>query len=121
MSWAAARPGTWPAPAAPRTSVATTAAARMARRMSVSRRRSRRHGIERALHDIDLLPLGDDDLLREPLEDGVLAVAQLEERHVDGPLMMRDHHGGEITVGIAGAVDRHTGIHARHRGGHSGV
>src|SRR5262245_53902252 len=69
---------------------------------------------QRQVHDRDLLLLVDDDLLSESSEALVLAVPQLRERHVDGPLMMWDHHASEVAVGITAEGDVHCDVHARH-------
>ena len=63
------------------------------------------------MHDVDLLLLGDDDLLGQPLQALVLAVAKLDERHVDGALVVRDHHAGEVPVGVAGEGHLHRAVH----------
>ena len=62
--------------------------------------------IEKAAHVGDLLSLLDDDRLREALELFV-ARTQLHERHIDGALMMRDHHPDEVAVDIAARRDLH--------------
>src|SRR5262245_14016186 len=62
-------------------------------------------------HDRDLLLLLDDDLLGEPLESRVLAVAQLSERHVDGTLVVRDHHAREVPIDVAREADVHREVH----------
>ena len=67
------------------------------------------------MHDFDLLLLRDDDLLGQPLQPLVLAVAELDQRHVDGALVVRDHHPGEVAVGIAGEGHVHRRVHARDR------
>src|SRR5207302_4809067 len=67
------------------------------------RRRTRRRSIaEREVQDRDLLLLLDDDPLGESPQTLVLAIAQLGGRHVDGSLVVGDHHPGEVLVGIAG-------------------
>jgi len=48
-----------------------------------------------------------------------LAEAQLRLRHFDRALMMRDHHRGEITVGIAAGRHHHRRVHALHNVGHA--
>jgi hypothetical protein len=70
------------------------------------------------LHQGDLLGLFDDDPLGQTAHRLVLAVGEFDPRHVDRALMMGDHHGGEVAVGIAGRRDRHGGVHARHGLGH---
>src|SRR5580658_9600091 len=47
---------------------------------------------EREPHSRNLLLLVHDDFLGDTAKLFVLAVAQLGERHVDGALMVRDHH-----------------------------
>ena len=59
-------------------------------------RRRRQRLAERQAHGRDLLLLLDDDLLRDAPELLVLAVAQLGQRHVDGALVVRDHHRDEV-------------------------
>src|SRR5882672_11283704 len=83
------------------------------------RGRTRRQGIaEREVHDRDLLLLFDDDPLGEPHQSLVLAVAQLRDRHVDGSLVVWDHHAGEVSVRIAGEGDVHLRVHAGNRVAH---
>src|SRR5262245_11116933 len=65
------------------------------------------------MHDRDLLLLRDDDLLGKPPQASILAVAYLYHRHVDGSLVMGDHHAREIAVSIAGVRDVHVLVHAR--------
>jgi hypothetical protein len=78
-------------------------------------RRGIRYGFaDRKLHGRDFLHLADDDLLRDAPQLFVLAVAQFADRHVDGALMMRDHHRGEVAVDIAGRIDRHIVHHLDH-------
>ena len=43
---------------------------------------------------------------------GVRAVAQHDIRHVDRALVVRDHAGGEVAIGIAGVADGHVAVHA---------
>ena len=82
------------------------------------RRRGRRQRLaERQAHGGDFLLLVDDDLLRDAAQLFVVAIAQFGQRHVDGALMMRDHHGDEVGVDVAGRLDRH----ARHHLVHGGV
>jgi hypothetical protein len=70
----------------------------------------------RELHGGDLLQLVDDDFLRDAPQLFVLAVTQFADRHVDRALMMGSHHGDEITVDVAGRLDRHVVHHLDHRG-----
>ena len=69
---------------------------------------------ERQAHRDDLLLLIDDDLLRDAPQLLVVAIAQLGQRHVDRALMVRDHHGGEVGVDVAGRLDLHAGHHLGH-------
>lgn len=71
---------------------------------------------ERQAHGDDLLLLFDDDFLRDAPQLLVLAVAQFRHRHVDRALVVRDHHGGEVGVDVAGWLRRHPGHHPVHRG-----
>ena len=79
-----------------------------------------RHGhfskrLQPHLHDVDLLFLGDDDFLGQPAQRRVLPVQQVRLGHVDGALVVRDHHGGEIVIGIAGhGRGHHVVVHLRH-------
>src|SRR5207253_523431 len=113
MSGEVAEPGAWPA----RAGATASAAKRQANLwiMSVVRMDVRAGGdlggrgvtgrqsvAQGQVHDFDLLMLRDDDLLGQPLQALVLAVAELDERHVDGALVVRDHHACEVTVSIAG-------------------
>ena len=67
---------------------------------------------EGQVHDVDLLLLRDDDLLGQPLQALVLAVAELDDRHVDGALVVGDHHAREVAVSIAGEGHVHRRVHA---------
>jgi hypothetical protein len=67
------------------------------------------------MHEIDFLLLLDDDSLSEPTQNGIAAELQLSLGHVDRTLMMRDHHGCEVPVGVSGMRDRHVLGHAIHR------
>ncbi len=76
---------------------------------------------ERAPHDLDLLGLLDDDALGEPAQDGVAPIGEFGFRHIDRALVVRDHHGGEVPVRIAGGRHGHVGVHPGHRLGHQRV
>src|SRR5437870_331070 len=54
-----------------------------------------------ALHQLDLLLLFDDDALGKTPQNWIAAVDQFELGHVDRALMMRNHHRGEIAIGVA--------------------
>ncbi len=64
------------------------------------------------MHDRYLLLLGNDDLLGKPLQTCILAVTNLDERHVNSALMVRDHHPSEVAVSIAGKGHVHIRMHA---------
>src|SRR5207237_1301544 len=64
-------------------------------------------------HVVDLLLLGDDDLLRESLQTLVLAVPQLGEGHVDRSLVVRNHHAREVPIGVAAIGHVHRRMHPR--------
>src|SRR5262245_28113265 len=113
MSGVAAGPGTWTGNAGP---TRAASAKRVAKGRAMSRllvpvgggrnqrwcRGPTRQSVaERQVHQGNLLLLVDDDLLGEPLQSLVLAVPQLDQRHVDRPLVVRDHHVGEVAVGFA--------------------
>src|SRR6267143_1745280 len=125
MSGAAAERGTWPAKARAATSASSAASGRAMSLLLVGgggglnlrgRGRPGRQSVAaREMHDRDLLLLLDDDLLGQPLQSLVLAVAQLDERHVDGALVVRDHHAGEVPIRIACEGDVHRRVHARDR------
>jgi hypothetical protein len=70
---------------------------------------------DRELHGRDLLHLVDDDFLGDAPQLLILPVAQLGDRHVDRPLMMRHHHCCEIAIDIAARLDRHIVHHPGHR------
>jgi hypothetical protein len=73
-------------------------------------------GVEPGAHEVDLALLVGDDLLREPLQPGVVAVQQQYLRHVDGALVVRDHLGDEVAIGAARARRSfHSGVDALHR------
>jgi len=63
----------------------------------------------------DLLLLVDDDLLGKPLQALVPSVAQLGDRHVDGTLVVRDHHACEVAVRTAREGHVHGRMHAGSR------
>ena len=54
-----------------------------------------------ALHQLDLLLLFDDDALSKTSQNWIAAVDQFKLGHVDRALVMRNHHRGEIAIGIA--------------------
>lgn len=71
-------------------------------------------GRDRALHHPDLvLPLGN-DLLGQTANLLVVTVFELGLRHVDRALMLRNRHCNEISIDIAGRLDRHIGRHLSH-------
>jgi hypothetical protein len=70
--------------------------------------------IEAPAHQFDFLLLLDDDALRQPAQHGVAAELQLGFGHVDGALMMGNHHRGEVAVGNSAGPDHHALIHAPH-------
>jgi hypothetical protein len=53
-------------------------------------------------HGGNLLLLGHDDLLRQPPDLRVAAVAKHRNSYVDRALMMRHHHRYEIGIDVAG-------------------
>src|SRR5207245_1664233 len=63
-------------------------------------------------HDLDLLALLDDDSLGETPQSLILAVAQLQQCHVDRTSMVRHHHPGEVAIWIAARGDVHPDVHA---------
>ena len=67
------------------------------------------------IHEGDLLLLRGDDVLRQFTQLRILAVLQFDLRHVDRALVVRDHAGDEVLVGIARVGDRHALVHLRHR------
>jgi len=68
-----------------------------------------------ALHQLDLLLLFDDDALSKTPQNWIAAVDQFELGHVDRALVMRNHHRGEIAIGIARRLcGHHAGVHALH-------
>src|SRR5262245_2790005 len=129
MSGVAAGPGTWPGNAGP---TRAASARRVAKGRAVSllmvatgggrnlrrcRGAARQSVAERQVHHRNLLLLVDDDLLGEPLQALIFAVPQLDERHVDRPLVVRNHHAGEVAVGVASEGDVHRHVHAGDGGG----
>ncbi len=80
-------------------------------------RKGGREGLpQRQPHRGNLLQLIDDDFLRDAPELFVLAVAQLGHGHVDGALMVGNHHRDEVLVDVAAGLDRHVVHHLRHGG-----
>ena len=71
-------------------------------------------GGKRLAHRSDLLRLLANNLLRDPAQLLVMPVAQLGLSHVYRPLMMRDHHGGKVSIHIAGRLDVHAFHHLIH-------
>src|SRR5262245_40572732 len=124
MSGSEAAPGTCPAAAyrMPTRTVAATRAVRYAMRVMsrlpgaiseltrarieprrgryLDRRRSgrRQRLADREPHNGNLLLLGHDDLLRQPPDLRIAAIAQHRNRHVDCTLMMRNHHCDKIRI-----------------------
>src|SRR2546426_10865156 len=103
MSGEAAEPGAWPA----RAGATASAAKRKAnlRIMSVVPMDVRAGGdlggrgvagrqsvAQGQVHDFDLLLLRDDDLLGQPLQALVLAVAERDDRHGAGALVVAEQH-----------------------------
>src|SRR5439155_25994138 len=111
ISGAVAACGTWPASDGPATNASAKRVDGM-RAMSLllgvigprlrrCRTARRNRGSEREMHHRDLLLLIDDDFLGQPFQPLVPSIAQLGDCHVDGALVVRDHHAREIAVGIA--------------------
>src|SRR5258705_13692467 len=69
--------------------------------------------LEKGAHIGDLLPLLDDDRLREAPQPLIATVLQLHESHLDRTLVMRDHHPRKIAVDIAARRSLHSGMHVR--------
>ena len=67
-------------------------------------------------HHGNLLLLGHDDLLGQPPDLRVAAVAKHGKRHVDRALMMRHHHRDKIGIDVAGRLHRHVAHHFFHGG-----
>ena len=67
-------------------------------------------------HHRNLLLLGHDDLLGQPPDLWIAAMAKHGKRHVDRTLMMWDHHRHKIGINIAGRLHRHIGHHFFHGG-----
>ena len=57
-------------------------------------------------------------MLGELTGEGIASVNQDQARHVDRALVMRDHHGKEVPIGIAQGGAVHVVHHARHGFGH---
>jgi len=68
-------------------------------------------------HHRNLLLLGHDDLLGQPPDLWIAAVAKHGKRHVDRALMMRHHHRHKVGINIAGRLHCHTAHHFFHGGG----
>lgn len=66
-------------------------------------------------HCGNLLLLIDDDFLRDTFQGLIMAIAKFSHSHIDGTLMMRNHHGDKILVDIL--CWRRT--HVRHHDVHS--
>ena len=68
----------------------------------IGRRRGGRKSLsQRQPHCDDLLLLLDDDLLRDTSQLFVVTVAQFGLGHVDGALVVRDHHCNEVLIDVA--------------------
>src|SRR6266446_6993272 len=123
MSGAVAAPGACPAKDGTAISAAADRAANerdisvllwhVGRDLRRRRAAGRQRIAQRQVHHRDLLLLVDDDLLREPPQALVLPVAQLGQSHVDGALVVRDHHPREVPVRVAGEPHVHRRVHAR--------
>src|SRR5262245_22636610 len=74
------------------------------------------------LHQLNFQLLIGDDLLRQPAYLWILAVQQERLGHVDGTLMMWNHHGHEVPIRIA-TVRRamHSLVHHVHRVDHQQI
>lgn len=68
-------------------------------------------------HCDDFLLLLDHDFLGDTAQLFVLAMPEFRKRHVDGALVVRNHHRCKIGVDVAGRLDGHVGHHLVHRGG----
>jgi hypothetical protein len=55
---------------------------------------------ERQAHCGDLLPLLNDNFLCDVAQPLIRAIATVSDGHVDGALVVRDHHGGKIPIDI---------------------
>src|SRR5687768_8216074 len=79
------------------------------------------HALQHGPHLGDLLLLGVDDGLGHGLGLLIIALLQLDTGHVDGALVMRDHHQEEVgihhTRGLHGHVLHH-GVHGTHHALH---
>src|SRR5215467_131793 len=117
-SGAFAANGACPAPACAPASRKTKTAQRQPL-IIASLRRGR--ALQQGPHVGDLLPLLDDDRLRQTLDPLVSPVLEHEQRHVDRALMMRDHHAQEVTVEVTAGSDRHVTMHGRIGLRHLGV
>src|SRR5207248_35454 len=71
-----------------------------------------------AAHDFDFLLLLDDDRLSKPTQNGIAPELQLSLGHIDRTLVMRNHHGSKVSIGVAAMSDRHSLAHAIHRVSH---
>jgi hypothetical protein len=80
------------------------------------RRRRRERLADGKAHRGDLLELIDDDLLGNAPDLLVAPVAKHRLGHVDGALMMRNHHGDEVAIDVARRFHRHVVHHLRHGG-----
>jgi hypothetical protein len=56
-----------------------------------------------SLHKANFVVLGVDDICGQPLQLGVLAIFQFNLCHLDGALMMGNHVGHEILIGVSRA------------------
>ena len=75
--------------------------------------------LEPELHQINFRLLVGDDLLCQPTHLRVFAVQQERIGHVDGTLVMWNHHGNEVTGGITCvARGEHSLVQHTHRVGH---
>jgi hypothetical protein len=70
--------------------------------------------IDRKPHGGDLLLLGHDDLLGQPLDLRVATVAKHRYGHVDCALMVRHHHSHEVDIDVTRGLHRHVVHHFFH-------
>jgi hypothetical protein len=76
---------------------------------------------EPAAHFIDLLLLCADDGGGQRTHACVLSILKLDLRHIDGALMMRNHHEHEVVICIARHFHIHHGFVHRHHGAYEAL
>jgi hypothetical protein len=66
------------------------------------------------LHNSDLLLLINDYFLCDSAQLLIMAVTELNARHINGALVMRHHHCDEVPIDVTGRRYGHGRVHSHH-------